>query len=67
MWLIDNNRRVSTRLTTGGRSFSSAWTPDGQRLVMVASGSSRDRVGGREYRVVLNRFEEFERLVPINH
>ena len=33
MWLIDTDRRVSTRLTTGGRSFSSAWTPDGERLV----------------------------------
>jgi serine/threonine-protein kinase len=42
-------------------------SPDGEHFVMVASGSSRDRVGGREYRVVLNWFEELERLVPINH
>ena len=40
---------------------------DGERFVMVESGSSRDGVGRREYRVVLNWFEELERLVPTNN
>ena len=58
---------TSTSVTTGTGIPNYDVSHDGERFVMVESDSSRDGVSRREYRVVLNWFEELERLVPIEN